>query len=98
VILVLEPDAALRAGARKLLSRAGHALLEAGSLDKAVVLADRNPIDVLLVGAAMQASIGDLRESLRARRPALRVALLPALPFQTQVLLERVERREPSAG
>jgi signal transduction histidine kinase len=98
VVLIIETDASARTAARKHLVRAGHTLLEATALDKAVAIAERNPVDVLLVGAAAEASTAALRDALRARRPKLRVALLPPLPFTGRMLLERIELAEPGAG
>jgi PAS domain S-box-containing protein len=98
VVLIIETDPAARTAARKHLVRAGHTLLEATALDKAVAIAERNPVDVLLVGAAGEDSTAALRDALRVRRPKLRVALLPPLPFTGRMLLERIEQAEPSTG
>ena len=90
IVLVLEPDEAARTSARRILARAGHTMLEAPALDMALSLGERNPIDVLLVGAGAEEAIGALRDALQARRPGLRVASLPPFPFSSDTLLARV--------
>ena len=90
-VLILEPDAAARTRARKILGRAGHTLIEAASIDQALALGERNPIDVLLIGPSVEDAAGALRDALRSRRPRLRSAPLPPFPFTAETLLARVE-------
>ena len=91
-VLILEPDAAARTRARRILSRAGHTLLEAPAVDQALSLGARNPIDVLLIGSSMEGASDALRDALAARRPGLRIAALPAFPFTADALRASVEQ------
>ena len=91
VVLMLEPDAAVRTRARKILGRAGHRLIEAATVEQARAVGDRQLIDVLLIGPSMEESAHELRADLAERMPALRSAALPPFPFTPETLLARVE-------
>jgi PAS domain S-box-containing protein len=97
LVLIVEPDESVRTEARKVLTRAGHTLLEATSLDRAVALADRNAVDVLLVGGSAEPLTAVLSDALRQRSPSLRVAVLPPVPFNARTLIDRIEGG-PSGG
>jgi len=91
LVLLLEPDETTRMSARRILARAGHTLLEASAVDTALALGERNPVDVLLVGAGAREPVDALADALRLRLPALQVATLPPYPFSPATLLERLE-------
>ncbi|MDQ3068460.1 MAG: ATP-binding protein [Acidobacteriota bacterium] len=93
-VLMLEPDAVVRTLARKVLARAGHALLEAAALDVAVKLAGTSTIDVLLIGHDAEEATLALADAIRVRSAHLRVAFIPNRPFTPAMLRARVEGQE----
>ncbi len=77
-VLVVEDDRAVRAFAVRTLTDAGYAVLEAGSGERALELAEGDaPIDLLLTDLRMPGIQGRaLAERLLACRPGLRVLLM----------------------
>lgn len=75
-ILLVEDDDAVRLLARRILSRQGYTLLEAGNGFEALKIAERHDgdIDLLLSDVVMPGMSGaELAARLRSQRPALRV-------------------------
>ena len=78
-ILLVEDEALVRALARTILTAAGYHVLEAGSEEAALALADRHPAAIhLLLTDVVLPGIGgpQLAEQLRARRPGTRVLFM----------------------
>jgi PAS domain S-box-containing protein len=96
VVLMLEPDAAARTRARKILGRAKHRVIEAATIEQARAVAERQLIDVLLVSPALAGDAAALAAELRGRMPALRAATLPPFPFTPETLLARIETGGPA--
>jgi two-component system cell cycle sensor histidine kinase/response regulator CckA len=84
-VLVVEDDEAIRAIARRTLSRAGYRVLDAGSSESAVRLAGdtADPIDLLLSDVVLPGGNGwELSRELVARLPGLRVLFMSGYPAE----------------
>jgi len=95
-ILVVEDDLAVRAAVRRVLERYGYRVLEASNGEQALaVMADSSPeIDLVLSDMVMPEMSGlDLRERLRAIRPALPVLLMSGY---SEEAITRLGRQGPS--
>jgi CheY-like chemotaxis protein len=93
-ILLLEDDATVRSGARRILESAGYTVIEAASADDARrhFQAHRSTIDLLVADVIMPGESGaSLAASLRQEQPGLRVLFVSGYPGTD---LERLGLRE----
>jgi signal transduction histidine kinase/CheY-like chemotaxis protein len=93
IVLMAEDEPSVREFARRVLSRAGHTLLTAGSGDDALQLADRwqGPVDVLLTDIVLPGIPGQVvATKLLSVRPDVRVIFMSGYAEESIPALDRL--------